>query len=52
MKQQRFFVLHEELIEGESGGADVGNEGREPEDAVGDLFELGFHGVSFPLGVA
>jgi hypothetical protein len=43
VKQQRLFGLNEELIEGEAGGADVGNEGREPEDALGDFVELGFH---------
>ena len=44
VKQQWLLGLDQELIEGEPGGADVGNEGRKPEDAPGDLVELGFHG--------
>jgi hypothetical protein len=44
VKQQWLVGLNQELIEGEPDGADVGYEGREPEDAAGDLVELGFPG--------
>jgi hypothetical protein len=32
------------MVEGEAGWADVGHEGGKPEDASGNLVELGLHG--------
>ena len=47
MKHQRLVAKDEKLIEGEAGrGRDVGNEGRQAVDAVGDLSDLGLHDIS------
>ncbi len=44
MKHQRFVAEDEKLVEGEAGRRrNVGNEGRQPVDPVGDFADLGFH---------
>ena len=37
MEEQGLLVVDEVLVEGEAGRADVGHEGREPVDSLGDL---------------
>ncbi len=44
VEEQGLLVVDEVLVEGEAGRADLGDEGREPVDAVGDLVDLGVHG--------
>ena len=51
VEQQWLIVIDEELVEREAGGADLGNEGRESVDAIGDLVDSGLHGVSFAIVV-
>jgi len=46
VEQQRAVGSDQELVEGEAGRADVGDEGRDPVDAVGDLVDRGGHGGS------
>jgi hypothetical protein len=50
MEQQWLLVVDEVLVERESGGADVRDEGGEAVDALGDLIDAGGHGVS-PVSV-
>ena len=52
MEQQRLFVNDQVLIEGEAGRPDIGDERREPVDAVGDLVDTYVHvSAPFPLVV-
>ena len=44
MEQQGLLVVDEVLVEGEAGRSDLGDEGREPVDAVGDLVDADVHG--------
>src|SRR5664280_1013858 len=47
MEQQGLFIVGEVLVEGEAGRRDIGDERREPVDAVGDLADLGVHLVAY-----
>ena len=48
VEQQRLVGGDEELVEGEAVGADLGDPGRDPVDAVGDLVDGGLHGFHAP----
>ena len=43
VEEQGLLVVDQVLVEGEAGRADVGDEGREPVDAFGDLVDLRVH---------
>ena len=49
VEQQGLLGIDQEVVEGEAGGADVGDEGGQPEDAIGDLVDLDIHGWSDSL---
>ena len=44
VEQQRLVGIDQELVEGESRRPDLGQEGRQAIDLVGDLGDFGFHG--------
>ena len=46
MEQQGLLIVDEVLVEGEAGRPDIGDERREPVDAVGDLADLRIHVLS------
>ncbi len=48
VEQEWLLGIDEEVVEGEAGGADVGNERGQPEDAIGDLVDLDIHDWSAP----
>src|ERR1700685_4149151 len=43
VEQQRFVIVDEVLVEGEACRSDVGDERREPEDAVGNFVDASVH---------
>ena len=47
VEQQRLLVVDQELVEREAGGADLGHEGGQAVDAVGDLVDSSLHRESF-----
>ncbi len=50
VEQQRLVGVDQELVEGEpGGGGDLGHEGREAVDPVGDLVDVGLHGDTIAL---
>jgi hypothetical protein len=46
VEQERVVVVDQELVEGEPCGPDVGHEGRDAVDALGDLVDGGGHRAS------
>ena len=49
VKQERLIGGHEELVEGKPLGADLGDEGGDPVDAVGDFVHGRLHGFHAPM---
>jgi hypothetical protein len=53
VEQQRLLAAHKEGVEGKAGRRrDLRHIGREPENAVGDFSDLGFHNVLRRLAAA
>jgi hypothetical protein len=50
VEQERLLVPHQELVEGEAPGSDLGDEGGESVDVGGDLVDRGLHGSGLSSG--